>query len=88
MRIGVHTGPVVVGTLGNNLMVEFKAVGDTVNLVSRMEGLWQITQLTLIPRYFIENCIGWLSRELGSMEMTLSTVFERRNYQNVPVFAP
>ena len=39
MRVGVHTGPVVVGTLGNDLRVEFKAVGDTVNLASRMEGL-------------------------------------------------
>ena len=39
MRIGVHTGPVIVGTLGNDLRVEFKAVGDTVNLASRMEGL-------------------------------------------------
>jgi class 3 adenylate cyclase/tetratricopeptide (TPR) repeat protein len=39
MRIGIHTGLVVVGILGNDLRVQFKAVGDTVNLSSRMQGL-------------------------------------------------
>ena len=39
MRIGINTGQVIVGTLGNDLRVEFKAVGETVNLASRMEGL-------------------------------------------------
>ena len=39
MRVGIHIGPVVLGTLGNDLRVEFKAVGDTVNLASRMESL-------------------------------------------------
>lgn len=39
MRVGIHAGPVVVGTLGTDLRVEFKAVGDTVNLASRMESL-------------------------------------------------
>ena len=39
MRIGIHAGPVIVGTLGNDLRVEFKAVGDTVNLASRIQSL-------------------------------------------------
>jgi len=39
MRIGIHTGQVVVGTLGNDLRVDFKAVGDTVNIASRVESL-------------------------------------------------
>ena len=39
MRIGIHIGPVVMGTLGNDLRVEFKVVGETVNLASRLEGL-------------------------------------------------
>lgn len=39
MRIGIHSGPVVVGSLGNDLKAGFKVVGDTVNLASRLEGL-------------------------------------------------
>ena len=36
-RIGINTGPVVVGTVGNDLRVQFTAVGDTINMASRME---------------------------------------------------
>ena len=39
LRIGIHTGPVVVGTVGNDLRVEFTALGETVNLAHRMEEL-------------------------------------------------
>jgi class 3 adenylate cyclase/tetratricopeptide (TPR) repeat protein len=39
MRVGIHTGPVVVGALGNDLRVQFTAVGDTVNLASRVQNL-------------------------------------------------
>lgn len=37
LRIGINTGPVVVGSVGNDLRVKFTAVGDTINLAARME---------------------------------------------------
>ena len=39
IRIGINTGPVVVGTVGNDLRVQFTAVGDTINMASRVENL-------------------------------------------------
>ena len=47
MRIGINSGPVVVGTVGNSLRVDFSAVGDTVNLASRMEGLAEPGTITV-----------------------------------------
>jgi len=37
MRIGLNSGPVVVGSIGNNLRMDYTADGDTTNLASRIE---------------------------------------------------
>jgi class 3 adenylate cyclase/tetratricopeptide (TPR) repeat protein len=39
MRIGLNSGPVVVGAIGDDLRMDYTAVGDTTNLSARMESL-------------------------------------------------
>ncbi len=38
MRIGINSGPVVVGSIGDDLRMDYTAVGDTTNMAARMEG--------------------------------------------------
>src|SRR5213594_3169790 len=37
MRIGLNTGPVVVGRIGDDLRMDYTAVGDTTNVAARMQ---------------------------------------------------
>ena len=37
VRVGINTGPVVVGEIGADLAIEYSALGDAVNLAARME---------------------------------------------------
>ncbi|HSH07484.1 MAG TPA: AAA family ATPase, partial [Burkholderiales bacterium] len=38
-RVGLNAGPVVLGQMGDGERIEFRAVGDTVNLAARLQGL-------------------------------------------------
>ena len=59
VRVGINTGPVMVGQVGSDLRLEYTAMGDAVNVAARMEqtaepGTVQITAAThrLVEPFF------------------------------------
>lgn len=65
IRIGLNSGPMIVGAIGDNLRMDFTAVGNTVNLASRIEhqaqpGTIVVSRAThrLVKDYFVLNPLG------------------------------
>ncbi len=69
MRIGLNTGPVVVGEVGSDLKYEYTAMGDAINLAARMQSAAK-PMMTLIA----ENTFRFVSplfdcNDLGQIEV-------------------
>jgi class 3 adenylate cyclase/tetratricopeptide (TPR) repeat protein len=65
MRIGLNSGPVIVGSIGDDLRMDYTAIGDTTNLAARMEkmarpGTTLVSMSThrLVRDYFEFKSIG------------------------------
>jgi class 3 adenylate cyclase len=68
MRIGINSGPVVVGRIGDDLRRDYTAVGDTTNLAARMlhvaePGTVVVTEHTyrLAQSYFVFSSLGQIT---------------------------
>jgi class 3 adenylate cyclase len=78
VRMGLNTGPVVVGGIGDNLRMDYTAVGDTTNLAARLLNLKRTTLIEKLKRFldyfppkideytvFLEKNRIWVGRTKG-----------------------
>jgi class 3 adenylate cyclase/tetratricopeptide (TPR) repeat protein len=68
MRIGLNSGPVIVGSIGDDLRMDYTAIGDTTNLAARIQEIakpdevWMSQETRNIIRdYFHDQPVGEIS---------------------------
>lgn len=68
MRVGIHAGPVVVGRIGDDLRMDYTAVGDTTILAHRLQEA-ALPGSTLVSEAAANQVEGWFELEdLGQVE--------------------
>jgi adenylate cyclase len=66
LRLGIHAGEMVLGTLGARGHYEYRPVGDVVNTASRIEGLNKHLGTTVLATAeVLQELEGFIARELG-----------------------
>lgn len=65
-RIGLHSGKIVAGNIGSQRRMDYTAIGDTVNLAARLEGVNKIYKTQII---LSESCYNIVKEEFVCREL-------------------
>lgn len=69
MRIGLNSGAVVVGSIGDDLRMDYTAIGDTTNLAARMENLAKPGTVLVSPYTYKKVSQQFELKSLGEAEV-------------------
>lgn len=66
VRVGIATGPMLVGNIGSASKFNYTVMGDTVNLCSRLEGLNKLYNTSILCTRRTAELLpeGWITREI------------------------
>ncbi len=69
INFGIHTGTAVVGNVGTNRIMDYTAVGDTVNLASRLQDLSQHCQILISKATYEQVEHAVIAKPLGEVHV-------------------
>ncbi len=69
MRIGLNSGPVVVASIGDNLRMDYTAIGDTTNLAARLESIAKPGSIMASRNTYLKARVNFKFKSLGKIDL-------------------